>query len=232
VVGLVALPAPELERSLAVISLPVAQEFFAYADRLSEIAVLTSEADLAGPVMEELEAVLAAGGPGGAPIVFHRWDEVMPELRNLVQLDAAGMYIVLVILVVVVAFGILNTILMAILERTRELGMMIALGLRPGAVFRLVYWESMFMASVGLVLGLAVSLPVVLYLVGHPIPLGGEELSGVSELFGMEPVAVFRLKPSNPIASAIAILFVGALAALYPARKASRARAVDALRVA
>jgi putative ABC transport system permease protein len=231
VVGLVKLPEPELERSIALITLAVAQEFYAYGDRLSEIAVLATAADETGPLVTALRAELGADSSvvDAPEIAFFQWDEVMPELANLVALDAAGMYVILVILVVVVAFGILNTILMAILERTRELGMMLALGLRPGAVFRLVVWESVFMAGVGLVVGLAIALPVVLYLVGHPIRLEGE-LSGMSEFMGMEPVAVFKLTPWNPIGSAITILVVGSLASIYPARKASRARAVDALR--
>jgi ABC-type lipoprotein release transport system permease subunit len=119
---------------------------------------------------------------------------------------------------------------MAILERTHELGMMMALGLRPGAVFRVVYWESTLMAGIGLGLGLLLSLPAVLYFAAHPIPLGGEAMSAMSELIGMEPVVTFKLKPLNPIGSSITILAVGALAALYPAFKASRGRPVDALR--
>jgi ABC-type lipoprotein release transport system permease subunit len=154
----------------------------------------------------------------------------MPELEQIVLLDDAGMYVTLVILVVVVAFGILNTILMAILERTRELGMMMALGLRPGAIFRVVYWESTFMAGLGLVVGLALALPVVLYLAANPIALTSEAISGMTEMVGMEPVVVFKLKPLNPIGSALTILAVGALAAAYPAFKASRGRPVDALR--
>jgi ABC-type lipoprotein release transport system permease subunit len=86
------------------------------------------------------------------------------------------------------------------------------------------------MAAVGLAIGLALALPSVLYLTAHPIELTGEAMAGVSELFGMEPVMTFKLTARNPIGSAVTILLVGALAALYPARKASRARPVEALR--
>lgn len=86
------------------------------------------------------------------------------------------------------------------------------------------------MAGLGLVVGLALALPVVLYLAANPIPLTSEAMSGMTELIGMEPVAVFKLKPLNPIGSALTILAVGALAAAYPAFKASRGRPVDALR--
>jgi putative ABC transport system permease protein len=135
----------------------------------------------------------------------------------------------LVILVVVVAFGILNTILMSVLERTRELGVLLALGLRPRAVFRLVYLESMLLGGVGLVLGLAVGIALVLWFQAHPVFLG-EKMAGAMELFGAEPVMTWKLKPMNPVGSSLTVLGVALLAALYPAIKASRGRPVDALR--
>ena len=100
-------------------------------------------------------------------------------------------------------------------ERTRELGMMMALGLRPIAVFRMVYWESVFMTGVGLAIGLALALPTVLYLTGHPIELTGEAMEGMTEMFGMEPIVTFKLTAANPLGSAATILLVGALASLY-----------------
>ncbi len=223
VVGLLQLPEPELERNLSLVSLSNAQSFFVFGDRISEVVVRVASADDAPAVRDLLAAALP-------DIEVHTWNELMPELEQIVLLDDAGMYVTLVILVVVVAFGILNTILMAILERTRELGMMMALGLRPGAIFRVVYWESTFMAGLGLVVGLALALPVVLYLAANPIALTSEAISGMTEMVGMEPVVAFKLKPLNPIGSALTILAVGALAAAYPAFKASRGRPVDALR--
>jgi ABC-type lipoprotein release transport system permease subunit len=222
VVGTLKLPEPELERNLSLIRLADAEAFFVYDGRLSEIALRLDSADAVDATRRRLSAAL----PG---LEVHAWYEVLPELQQFVILDDLGMYMMLAILVVVVAFGILNTILMAILERTRELGMMMALGLRPGAVFRLVYWESTLTAGIGLVLGLLLSLPVVLWLVAHPIPLAGD-MAGMTELIGIEPVMTFRLKPLNPIGSALTILVVGSLAALYPAFKASRSRPVEALR--
>lgn len=223
VVGTLRLPEPDLERSLSLISLSEAQSFLVYGNRLSEIAIRVDSADDSEPVRESLASSLR-------DVDVHTWEERMPDLLQFVILDDIGMYLMLVILVVVVAFGILNTILMAILERARELGMMMALGLRPASVFRVVYWESIFMAAVGLAVGLVLALPTVVYLSAHPIPITSEAMSGMTELIGMEPVATFRLKPLNPIGSAITILVVGALAALYPAYKASRGRPVDALR--
>jgi putative ABC transport system permease protein len=232
VVGVMKLPEPGLDRSLAAISLADAQAFFVFGDRVSEIAVLASSADESGPLRDRLAAGIAALPlqAGDPPVEVHTWREVMPDLEQLIFLDDAGMYIMLAILVLVVGFGILNTILMAVLERMREFGVMLAVGLRPSSVFRMIYLESMFLAAVGLVAGLAIALPTLLWFQAHPIHISGDSLKGVYELFGIEPVITFKLKPWNAIGSAITILAVGALAAVYPAQKASRTRPADVLR--
>jgi len=225
VVGLIKLPDPGMERSLAVVDLADAQSFFVYGDRVSEIAVLAGDADDTPRVVSAVAADFA-----GEDVEVHGWNEVMPELVQFIFLDDAGMYIMLVILVVVVAFGILNTLLMSVLERKREFGVALALGLRPRAIFALVYMESMALAAVGLGVGLALAIPLVLWLVGHPIELTGEKMVGAMELWGFEPRISWKLLPSHPLWSAVTIFGVAALAALYPAFKASRARPVDALR--
>jgi ABC-type lipoprotein release transport system permease subunit len=227
VVGVVKLPEPALDRALAVISLRDAQEFFVYGDRVSEVALLARDADAAPELARRLTAALPE--ICSTPAEVHTWEEIMPRLEQLIFIDDAGMYILLVILVVVVAFGILNTILMSVLERTRELGVVLALGLRPAAVFRVIYLESMLLALVGLLIGLALAIPVVLYYQAHPVMLSGTASAGM-ELFGIEPMMTWKLKPWNPLGSAITIFGVAALAALYPALKASRGRPVDALR--
>ena len=227
VVGTLALPDPRLERNLAIIHIADASDFYVYGDRITEVAIRAENADHVETLLAELGAALR--GPFGDELELQGYAEMMPELVQLILIDDAGMYITLVILVVVVGFGILNTILMAILERTRELGVVLALGLRPSAMFRMVYLESLMLAGVGLVIGLALALPLLAWLHGVEIPLSGD-IAKSTEVWGMEPVLTFKLKPLNPIGSTITILGVAAAAALYPALKASRARPVDALR--
>ncbi len=227
VVGTVALPDPRLERNLALIHIGEASAFYVYDERITEVAILADDAEAARALAAELESTLPPGLREGVEV--ETYEEMLPELVQLILIDDAGMYIMLAILIVVVGFGILNTILMAILERTRELGVVLALGLRPGAIFRMVYLESLLLAGCGLLLGLALALPPLGYLDRMEFPLGGE-LAKTTELFGMEPVLTFRLRASNPIGSSITIMIVAALAALYPAIKASRSRPVDALR--
>ena len=119
VVGTLALPDPRLERNLAIVHIEDAAEFYTYEDRITEVAILAVDADHTNGLRD---SILAALGPElGAVLEVQGYEKMMPELVQLILIDDAGMYIMLVILIVVVGFGILNTILMAILERTREL---------------------------------------------------------------------------------------------------------------
>jgi putative ABC transport system permease protein len=226
VVGLMRLPNPDLDRGLALISLADAQAFFVYGDRLSEIAIRAQDAGASSSLAEELGLSLDP-----KRVEAHPWQEVMPDLAQSVVLDKAGMYGMIGILVVVVSFGIFNTILMAVLERKREFGVVLALGLRPRAIFRIVYIESILLAGVGLVLGLLVAIPLALYLQTHPISLANnEEMVAAFEMVGAEPLLSAKLVASNPLFSGLTILVVALVAALYPALRASRGKPVDVLR--
>jgi putative ABC transport system permease protein len=231
-VGTLALPEPRLERNLAIVHIDDASEFYVYQDRISEVAILARDADHSAVVRAALLAKLDAGLAGslGRRLEVQSFDQMMPQLMQFILLDDAGMYIMLLILIVVVGFGILNTILMAILERTRELGVVLALGLKPAALFRMVYLESMMLAGVGLGIGLALSVPLLAWLHGIVIPIPGANMTAMTEWVGMEPSFTFRLTLLNPLGSTLTIIGVAALAALYPALKASRAHPVDALR--
>ena len=227
VTGTIRLPEPALERTLALVDLSDAQAFLVFGDRVTELALLAEGAPEVPALVAELGARLA-GAP--EPLEVNGWAEVLPELEQFIVVDDAGMYILLLILVIVVGFGILNTILMSVLERQRELGALLALGLQPRAIFRMIYAESLILAGVGLAVGLALALPVVGWFVAHPIPLVGTEFEAMASLVGMDPVMPFELRDSTLPGAALTIFGVAALAALYPAVKASRARPVDALR--
>ena len=230
VVGIMRLPDRRLERSLALIHFDDARDFYVYGDRASEIALLAKSA-AATPELEK--ATRAALEPlareRGVPIEILGYPALMPELVQLILIDDAGMYILLAILIVVVGFGILNTILMAILERSHELGVIRALGLRPSRLFLMIYYESILLAGVGLAVGLAIAIPALALLDGHIFLMGGD-IATATELFGMEPTLVFKLKPMNPIGSAITVFAVASIAALYPAWKASSSSPLDAMR--
>ncbi len=225
VAGIMGLPDPELDRGLALISLADAQDFFVYGDRVSEVAILAQDTAESGDLTEALRATF---DPSRTEV--HPWQEMMPDLAQTVVIDKVGMYIMLGILVVVVGFGIFNTILMAVLERKREFGVVLALGLRPRVIFRIVYVESVLLTGVGLVVGLLITLPLVLYLQSNPVPTDNPEVLVAFEMVGADPVIAAKLRAANPFFSALTILGVALIAAFYPAIRASLGKPVDVLR--
>jgi len=227
-VGTITLPNAALERGLALLSLRNAQDFLVYGNRISEVAVLARSADRTDALRSALRKALA-NGVGGRPLAIRTWREMMPDLDQLLTLDSGSLAMMVVILVVVVGFGILNTILMAVLERTRELGVMLAVGLHPGKVFRMVFIESFALAAIGLVIGLGLAIPVCLYFEAHPIDLSGQ-VAGAYEFFGLEPLLVFNLGVENVLYSSLTTIAVALLAGFYPALKASHGDPVTALR--
>jgi ABC-type lipoprotein release transport system permease subunit len=225
--GLIRAPDPRLERSLALISLADAQALLVYPGRVSEVAMLARDPARVDETRAAVHAAVATAVSD--PLDVNPWWIVLPELDQMLVIDDAQNYSMIAILVVVVGFGLLNTILMSVLERQRELGVMLALGLRPRAIFRLVYVESLLLSGIGLALGLALALPAAAFMQQHPIEITGE-IQKMSETFGITPVITWRLTFWNPLLATLLMTALALLAALYPAAKAASARPVDALR--
>jgi ABC-type lipoprotein release transport system permease subunit len=118
------------------------------------------------------------------------------------------------------------------MERVREFGVMRALGVRRRQVFALVMLESGLLSVLGTALGLALAVPLVLWLEGHPIPMTAlsDAADDVASLFGIEAVIMFRLTAWHWGALPALLLVLALLASIPPALRACRGRPADALR--
>jgi putative ABC transport system permease protein len=129
----------------------------------------------------------------------------------------------------VVAIGVMNTLMMSVMERTRELGIMMALGTRPRAIVTLVLYESLVLALVGILAGLALGLPVVQYLGVRGLDLS-RYASGLQSIPGLTGIIYPVFIPANLVRPALVLLGLSVLAALYPAWRAARLQPADAIR--
>ena len=215
----------ELDGFAAIADLAALQEFLAVGEGVSHAAVFAEH----GAGLPVLDARLRAAFPAASYEVLG-WDELVPELVSFMRLNDVGDWMQNALLLIVVVFGLLNTILMSVFERVREFGVLRALGMRPRAVFGLVVLESIFLSLLGIALGFAVGVPLVLYLGGHPVHLVSQEMRSSLEVFGLEPLIMFSLSKSQLVGLPLTLIAVGLLAALLPAIRASRGRPVDALR--
>ncbi|UCH40275.1 MAG: ABC transporter permease [Gammaproteobacteria bacterium] len=224
VVGIFESGMADLDRALAQVELGYFQDVFAMQDRGHSLIVRARNID----DVESLQAQVKALLESNQDISLRHWEELQPGLRQAIQADMASNSFMYVVLVVLVAFSVLNTQLMSVLERTREFGTMMALGLQPARLSRLVMLETALMTALGLVLGIAVGLVVNLYLsrVGFSYP-------------GMDEVALKfnlpeRIYPAISLASMTlgpaAVAIGSLLAALYPALRLYLLTPIEAMR--
>ncbi len=224
VAGVLTVGNREFDGYAALVDLAALQEFLEVGEGISHVAVFASDSRALGALSAQVGGFFPS-----ADYEVVDWMSLIPDVVQFMVLDDLGAWLTLAVLIVVVGFGLHNTVLMAVFERMREFGAMRALGVRPRALFWLVMLESMLLAAVGVAFGLLLSTPALLWLEHHPIPLTGN-YTEVMELFQLEPRLVFDLTPGQLGATALAVLVTALLAALPPAVRAARVRPIDALR--
>jgi ABC-type lipoprotein release transport system permease subunit len=155
------------------------------------------------------------------------WQELMPGLRQAIEMDLISGLIFYGLLIIVVAFSILNTFLMAIFERTKEFGVMMAIGTTPRRLTKILLLESMTITLIGIIAGIGIGIAVSAYFQVHGIDFsGGSELLSQFGITGrMYPKLSFLSVSIGPFMVLIFTFF----AALYPALKIRRLRPVEAM---
>jgi ABC-type lipoprotein release transport system permease subunit len=159
------------------------------------------------------------------------WREMMPQLVQFVVIDDAGNYVFLLLILMLVVFGIVNTVLMSVLERTREFGLLRALGMSRYHLLWLVFCESLLLSLLAVVIGWLVGGSLHLWFSSHGIDFSAMMAEGTS-IMGtfMDPVIYTELSMDRVI-QLTAIIFIATLASgIYPAMKAARVTPVEALR--
>jgi len=155
-----------------------AQDFLVLDERVHEIALVIKSHKQSVQVADNLGNML-----DDPELDIKPWQEVEKQFYKSMQADIQGMWVTLLIIIIIVGIGVLNTVLMIILERTREFGVLKALGTRPGQIFKMIVLETILLSVFAALAGLLFSLPVNFYfsLVGldypEPIDIGGIEIT-------------------------------------------------------
>jgi ABC-type lipoprotein release transport system permease subunit len=208
------------------VPLPQAQALLGVPDRITQVAVLLEREGDSLMVARGLRTQLESDSVEVLP-----WREAMPSLAQLFLLDNAFNYIMNGVVLAVVGLGILNTVLMRVLERRYEFGLCSALGLRPAQLAVMVIGESLALAAISLTLGLVLGLSIQHYFATSGLDLRWFFKSSLPTALVFDPIIYSRLSLTR-IASSIGIVFVTAtVISLYPALKAARTELPGALRV-
>jgi putative ABC transport system permease protein len=222
IVGLFHTGIADLDRQTAEMPLARFQETFALGDEANVVALAGSSLADVDSALPRLRDLAAAHG-----LAIRDWGALQPALKQGIALDFSTSMLWYVSLVVVVVFIILNTLLMSVLERTREFGMLMAVGMQPRRIGRMLWLELVFLALLGNGIGVAIGGGAALWFQVHGIALGG--LEGLMSQWGLPG----RLYPSLSFVSALAgpgvIVFAVALAGVIPYRRILRLEPVAAM---
>ena len=153
----------------------------------------------------------------------------MPEVALVEQTMDIPMYIFMGVILFALLFGIINTMLMAVLERRKELGMLMAIGMNKLRVFRMIMLETLLLSLTGGVAGIVLGALITLIAAQQGINLSAT--GQAYESLGYDPLVypVFRISMAATVT--IMVMFTGFLGSLYPARKALKLKPADAIRI-
>ncbi|MDP5170718.1 MAG: ABC transporter permease [Bacteroidia bacterium] len=214
----------ELSNQISYVNLDVAQNMFAAPDRLTAYALNLSSAGSEKSVTKQLRSEL----PDEYEVMD--WREMMPELVQSIESDRVGGYFTTGILYLIIAFGIFGTALMMIKERQYEFGVLTALGMKRGLLSQVMSMEMILMGMLGVLVGLAISVPLVIYFHYNPIVITGAAAEGYAA-FGIEPIIPTAINPSLIFKQGLIVLGMTLLISIYPVVKIFQINPVEAMRV-
>ncbi len=216
-----------VDRGYALVNLARLQKLLRMPGEISQIAIFTdlhSSRGLAQSLREKLK--------GRGLEVLH-WQEALPTLYQVLLVDTASMYIFLIIIFFIVAAGILNSVLMSVLERTRGFGVLKSLGMRPSEILQLILSEAFLMGLLAVIIGLAAGLTIS-YIVSR-YGIDPKDLAGGEQ--GMEAAGVPMTEKMYPkitawscVWSSIFVMVLTLLSALPPSLRAAKILPVKAIR--
>ena len=219
--GLFRTPSRVVNEATVLVRIDEAQQLFGLGRGVSEIVVIADRAQLVASLREALAAAL---GPAAE---VRSWRELQPLLVYMIAVMDQVAWVIYAGVFIAMAFGIANVLLMSVYERTREIGMMMAMGMRPRRVVLSVMVESLIVTGAGLGSGLAAGLlGVWLLRDGLDLSLYAEGLAS----FGVGSVIVPVVRSNDLLAPAVMALVAAVLASSWPAIRAARLRPAEALR--
>jgi ABC-type lipoprotein release transport system permease subunit len=221
VVGIYDLGMPDVEKLTAYISLAEAQSLYDLPGQSTEVAVFLDQ--IGGE-----RALIGDLAPGFPANEFSSFEDSYPELQYALASKGQVMDVFSVIILGIAGLGILNLLLMAVFERTREIGVLGALGLKPRQISLLFILEGTFIGLVGVVAGIGLGL-----LFNGLLRVVGLDFTGMAGMTSYTALITGKIFPSwgvgRLLSRALTVAIIAALAAVLPAREAAKRDPAQAL---
>ncbi len=221
IVGIYDLGMPEVEKGTLFMTLAEAQSLYNLRDQVTEVAINLEQVGQEAQVMPALVAML----PG---YDIDTWDSLQPEVKEALTTKLAFTTVIGLIVIIVASIGILNIQLMAVFERTREMGVLSALGMKGRQIMGLFLLEGTMIGALGALLGCLTGVALLAWVgrVGIDISF----VSGMGEFTALMGDRLYPyVSPAGVISRGVLVTFIVMLASLYPAWQASRQQPAEAL---
>ncbi|MDE3185012.1 MAG: ABC transporter permease [Bacteroidota bacterium] len=221
--GILKFGSPELNDKALFMPLPLAQDLFSAYGMITSYVLSLKNPKLLEQTAQSIRSAI------GSDYEVMTWKQMMPEIQQHIATDSNNMQAVQALLYLLISFGIFSTLLMLMVERKFEMGMLVAVGMKKIKLAILLLIESILTVISGCVLGILVSIPLVYYLNKHPIRLGGETAK-IYERFGFEAIFPTSTNIEIFISQGIIVLVIGLILSLYPVYKTIRLNPVAAMK--
>jgi ABC-type lipoprotein release transport system permease subunit len=220
VVGLFDASVMSFEEQFVFVGKSTLQKMLRIGDRVSEIAVLGDDFRNIEPVYEKTVDLVDSN------LEVKRWTELDEYLGSMLSVMDGFVVVWIVVIFLALSFGLVNTLVMAVFERVREIGLMLALGMRPASILGQIILESLLMLAIGLAIGTMLAWATV-----QPIK-DGVDISFVGEgmdMWGMSSVLQPELLVSDVVLANVVVLVLGFFASLSPAWRAANLEPIEAI---
>jgi ABC-type lipoprotein release transport system permease subunit len=224
IIGTVKLGVQELESAVIFMGLKSAQSLLSMGNRISVVAIRSGNLQRLGEVKEVLTKKI--NNPDLAVLL---WNEVNPAMDSQIQLSNDRGILFSGILMIIVAFGILNTMLMSVTERFKEFGVMLAIGMEQVKLTYVIMLECFFITILGAILGNIMGYALNYYLIIHPIVFGGE-MKKMYEMYHFLPIAISSLRISIFYNVSLSVIIISLLSCIYPAYRVYKLEALKGIR--
>lgn len=218
----------EMDSFTAFVHIEAAQELMQKPDSVHQLALHFDNVKIGEQNVGAIRELVTNASPESAVLP---WQEALPEIVKMVEIDVMSNEVINAVLLIIVGMGVLNTMLMSVLERIREFGVLLALGLTPGKLARLVLMEGMVLGFIGAVVGLLLGTAISYPMITHGIDLSAQ-MGTNSDVAGAVVSSVMKGIYDWPRMALYALLVIvlSVLSAIYPALKLMSMKPVEAMR--
>lgn len=224
ITGLVNHPLQEMNNQVVYISLPDAQWMLSAEDRITHLLINPEHISETELLAEKLKAELT-----NDELRILTWEEMMPELLEALEFDRIQTRFFMLVLYVVIGFGIFGTILTMTLERLREFGILLSVGMKRMKLGAVVFIETFFISILGILSGFGLGLIILLYFSYNPIVLK-DDVAEIMLEFGLQPIIPVAISPEIFLWQGLIVFLITTVICFYPTLKIANLDILDAAR--